>query len=183
MKNIFKSLMIVVLFVGLGASAFAQVSSTINSTATVQTSLTITTPTEGTDDLVFGTVAQGVNASIDASTGVTTNCGTTAHLGKFTVTAQPEATIWVSFAYTNLTGPGDELVFTPKVFRTAKTTDTYGTDEITPGGEEYTVNKATTGDGTENGVDHFFVGGTIVIKSDQTVGDYAGTITMTVAYN
>lgn len=181
MKNIFKSLMIVVLFVGLGSSAFAQTSATISSSAVVQTALTISTTDDDAANLVFGTVAQDVTASISAQNGTTVNCGVGAHLGKFTVAAQAGSSVHVSFNSTNLIHESEELAYTPSVYRTHLTEATFGSELVNFTGDDYYVNEVATA--AESGVDHFFVGGSIVIGAEATVGSYTGTITMTVAYN
>ncbi|NLO68786.1 MAG: DUF4402 domain-containing protein [Bacteroidales bacterium] len=174
MKNIFKSLMIVVLFVGLGSSAFAQVSNNITTEAKVQTALII----DRTTDLNFGGVVNGTNPTLNASTGETPFCGTSAALGKFTVTAQAGVDVTVNFEDNDLkaTVEGDvyTLSFEPSVYWTADNTATDGETEI-----------LSNGNYTTSGTDYFFVGGVLIVgdAAAAPAATYAGTFTMTVTYN
>lgn len=183
MKNIFKSLMIVVLFVGLGSSAFAQVSKNITTEAKVQTALII----DRTTDLNFGGVVNSTNPTLNASTGETPFCGTSATLGKFTVTAQAGVVVKVDFEDNDLKatveGVEHTLPFTPSVYRTAVTADTDGETEILSG-NTYTVNDSSDG-GKISGTDYFFVGGVLTVGNATAApaATYKGTFTMTVTYN
>lgn len=85
MKNIFKSLMIVVLFVGLGSSVFAQTGENANITAyaTVLTALSIT----GEVDMDFGNISAttGGDVYLDPIGAASTYVGTFAVEGEFTI--------------------------------------------------------------------------------------------------
>ena len=183
MKNIFKSLMIVVLFVGLGSSAFAQVSANITTAANVRTAISIV----GTTDLNFGGVVNSTTPTLNASTGETTNCGVDATLGKFTVTAQAGVDVTVDFEANDLKATVESfdytLPFTPSVSRTAVTAATFG-ETIIESGSNYTVNSSSA-DGKISGTDYFFVGGVLTVGNATAApaATYGGTFTMTVTYN
>ena len=183
MKTKFKVLIAAALFVGLGSSAFAQVSDNITTAAKVQTALTI----DGSTNLTFGTVGNSSTPTMNASTGETAFCGVGATLGMFTVTAQANAVVLVEFEEDDLKATVESveytLPFSPSVYRTAVGADTDGETLIATGGT-YPVNSSST-DGKTSGKDYFFVGGTLTvgIPAAAPAATYAGTFTMTVTYN
>lgn len=182
MKNIFKSLMIVVLFVGLGSSAFAQPVVTANTSMTASATILSDLAIAANVDLTFGQVINSTTPTMEANSATKTDVGGTATLGKFTVTGLAGASVHVSFTSTNLIHASEAfLVYTPSVYRTHLTAATFGSEPVTFAGADYVVNNVATA--AESGVDHFFVGGSIVIGAEAPVGSYTGTITMTVAYN
>ena len=93
MKNIFKSLMIVVLFVGLGSSAFAQ-NANITAHATVLTALSIT----GEVDMDFGNISAttGGDVYLDPIGAASTYVGTFAVEGEFTITGANNTSLLIT---------------------------------------------------------------------------------------
>ena len=183
MKNIFKSLMIVVLFVGLGSSAFAQTvtaNTSMAASATILSDLAI----EKNVDLTFGQVINSTIPTMEANSANKTAVGETATLGKFTVTGLAGASVQVEFNVPTLDNGESSIVFTPSVYRTEKSTLAYGETEITTG-SSYNINSSVVADQSVAGTDYFYVGGNIVVgtAAEDPAGTYTGTFTMTVAYN
>ena len=190
MKNLFKLLFAGIVLAGLGTNAFAQSSSstTASVTATLLTNVAIVKNT----DVTFAQVASGTVPTLDASTGVISNAGTGAHLGKLTVTATGGSSVKLSYdAAVDMVGPGStKLTFTPSLYRTALTNDTYGATSV-GNPQVYTVNSSSSS--AVAGTDMLFVGGTLgaygtssaipALDTNLVTGSYTGTFHITATYN
>ena len=179
MKNIFKSLMIVVLFVGLGSSAFAQPtgSDVLTASATVLTNLTI----EQTSPLNFGNlsattlgdvVVDPTTAAVHTNTGVVT-------VGQMTIIGNPGSTVQLTH---------DETI-TLKNGETALSTFTLNVigglnqgDAVTKGAIS-SIDLATEDDVANAGKAYLWVGGNLGTLTNAATGTYTGTATFTVIYN
>lgn len=177
MKNIFKSLMIVVLFVGLGSSAFAQENANITASATVLTALSIT----GDVHMNFGNISAttGGDVYLDPIGAASTYVGTTAVVGEFTIAGANSTSLLISW--------GDAVTLTETVTGTATMTldvaisgsdaDTQSASTLldTPAGTSRTTNAT--------GAYYLWAGGSLGTLNAQDTGTYEGTVTVTVAYN
>lgn len=177
MKNIFKSLMIVVLFVGLGASAFAQENDNIKASATVMTALSIT----GDVDMDFGNISATTdgNVYLDPIGEASTYVGVNPVEGEFTIQGANSGSVQISWI--------DAVTLTEKIVGTATMVldvaisgldaDTQASSTLlaTPAGTSKTL--------SAGGAYYLWVGGSLGTLNNQTTGTYEGTVTVTVAYN
>jgi len=177
MKNIFKSLMIVVLFVGLGSSAFAQENDNIKASATVMTALSIT----GDVDMNFGNISATTDGDVylDPRGAASTYVGTTAVEGEFTIAGADSTSLLSSWE--------DAVTLTEKVTGTAtmnlvvaisgSDADTQSASTLldTPAG----TLRTTSGTGNY----YLWAGGSLGKLTAKAIGTYEGTVTVTVAYN
>jgi len=179
MKNIFKSLMIVVLFVGLGSSAFAQTGENANITAnaTVLTALSIT----GEVDMDFGNISAttGGDVYLDPIGAASTYVGTFAVEGEFTITGANNTSLLISWE--------DAVTMTETVTGTATMNldvAISGSDADTQLASTLLVTPAGTSRTTSaTGTYYLWAGGSLGTLNSQTTGTYEGTVTVTVAYN
>ncbi len=189
MKNIFKSLMIVVLFVGLGSSAFAQPtgSADLTASATVLTNLTIAQ----TSALNFGNlsattlgdvVVDPTTAAVHTNTGVVT-------VGQMTIIGNPGSTVQLAYeeTITLLNGEtplsnGADGEFTLNVIGGLNQEDAVTKDAIS-----FIVlateADVTSLDATTPGEAYLWVGGNLGTLATAATGTYTGTATFTVIYN
>jgi hypothetical protein len=155
----------------LAPPAAAQVSASIDATATVTNGFEVLTIT-GAQDLQFGTLdAQACTLATGPCANVTD--------GRFEITGEPTQSINVTFTLpTTLLGPGGDLLDVAfgatdgKVLATGTTTVNSTFDPTVP--------QAIAIDG---GGDLWIgIGGSATTRPDQADGFYTGTITLTVAY-
>lgn len=147
-------------FLSLAGTAGAQ---TINVTATVQVPITVT----GAQDLNFGNVVQGVPSTIAA---------TAAAAGRFDVTGSPSTGVSMSFALpANLTSGANNLPIGSWTGNWNTTSTPTGTGFVPSGGNTAATTSAT-------GNLFVFVGATVSPAAAQVLGNYAGTVTLTVIY-
>ena len=159
------------LCVALASPAAAQVSASINATATVTNGFQVLT-VAGTQDLQFGTL------DAQACTTATGPCANVTD-GRFEVTGEPSTPINVNFTLpAALLGPSGDLLTVGfgatdgKVLATGTTTVNSTFDP--------TVTQVISIDG---GGDLWVgIGGSATTRPDQTDGFYTGTITLTVSY-
>ena len=182
MKNIFKSLMIVVLFVGLGSSAFAQLitsaNQAIDASATVMSDLTV----EKVRDLSFGNVSANNSYSISSLDG-TADVPYAYTIGKLEVNGAGGASVlvsWTADAFLTNSITSATMTFAPEVYGNAYTIEQFGGTKIETTGTAYILNNESTNGAV--GRDYFYVGGDIDVPAG-AVGTYKGTFTLTVAYN
>jgi len=181
MKTKLKTILLsVILFMGMIGSAFAQTQASITSSATIMTDIVIT----ANQNIQFGNVAVSETPILNALTGTHTDVGSTAQLGKLTVTGSGGGTVNVSWSNNNLTYNSKNLTFAPSVYRTANSSLNHGETNVPTSGGGYTINNSTDNSGTV-GADYFWVGGTLTTGTltDNPAGTYTGTFTLTVEYN
>ena len=179
MKNIFKSLMIFVLFVGLGSSAFAQTGENANITAhaTVLTALSIT----GEVDMDFGNISAttGGDVYLDPIGAASTYVGTFAVEGEFTIAGANSTSLLISWE--------DAVTMTETVTGTATMNldvAISGSDADTQLASTLLVTPAGTSRTTSaTGTYYLWAGGSLGTLNAQDTGTYEGTVTVTVAYN
>ncbi|MDH4044043.1 MAG: DUF4402 domain-containing protein [Gemmatimonadota bacterium] len=155
----------------LASPATAQVSASIDATATVTNGFQVLT-ISGTQDLQFGTL------DAQACTSTTGPCANVTD-GRFEITGEPTQNVNVDFTLpTTLLGPGGDLLNVSfgatdgKVLTTGTTTVSSTFDP--------TVTQVVPIDG---GGDLWIgIGGSATTRQDQTDGFYTGTITLTVSY-
>lgn len=190
MKNIFKSLMIVVLFVGLGSSAFAQtpdnVTGNIAATATVYDVLGIT-PTAmnfgvlfaSTDDIVY------LNPHSLASS---SHVGEDAIIGTAIIDGYNSASVQVDWTDdVTLTGPTVESVvktMSLNVEISGKATNVAGDQASSTVLGAYDNATATADISlSTTGLYYLWVGGSLGQLENQEPGVYTGEVVITVSYN
>jgi spore coat protein U-like protein len=149
---------------GAGVAQAQTQSATILATATVMQPINVV----GAANLAFGNVFPGVARSIAV---------TAAGAGRFNVTGQASAPVFVSFVLpTNLTSGGNNLpIGTWTGHRNTVNNPTTGTN-FTPSGAQ----TAATFSGT--GQLFVYVGATVTPATNQAAGNYSGTIQITVTY-
>ena len=167
---------IIIIFLGLSTTLFAQSSANASSTVTanLKKGLSIS---NFTGDLAFGEII--LNGSAQTPT-ITPGSGV-----GFDVTGHPNKNTTITFAGINLTnnawviingGTNATLAFTPTVHHTgSSSTYTTGT-VVTSGGTVALVN--VSGDGKL----YLWLGGSLAVGASQPHGDYTGSFTMNVAY-
>ena len=170
-KGIVKNVMYMAAVVfGTAAISFAQssASTNINVSASVIQGITIS----ATGSLAFGTVVAGTTpASLSANTN--------SSAPKFTVTANGNTSLTVTFAATlALTGPGTNLTFTPTVVGSTNTNGQSSASSVTSG-----TTVTTSGTSGSAGNYYFWLGGALAsLPGGQTPGNYSGTFTLSVSY-
>ncbi|KAA3636184.1 MAG: hypothetical protein DWP97_03245 [Calditrichaeota bacterium] len=177
-KNVFLVLALFVMMIALGTptAVHAQDVAAGSATATVQTPLTVT----ATAALVFGTIFQGVSASVPE---------TDANAGVFTITGQGTAGISIYLQlpdYMSTASGDDRMVIsfssTDCAIDTTSNVDptvaaTGWTDQ-----NPYNLPSGVIIGGT-SGQTALFLGGSVNPSVDQTAGAYTADIILTVAYN
>jgi hypothetical protein len=177
MKNVFKVLLVTIFLVASGTSVFAQVSTNATVSATVLTSLTLAKST----DVSFGQVVIGVTPTMLNITGVKTDCGATATIGKFLATGTATAQFIGTWTTPIVLAAGPKnLDFNPTV---SQADDNVATAF---GGAAYTSGNALTLPASGNKT--FWIGGTLTKTGGGNIaagseGVYSGTFTLTVQYN
>ena len=175
MKSALK-LGVVIIFLGLSTTLFAQSSANASATVTAKLKKGLSI-SNFTGDLAFGDIILDGSAqtpTIAPGSGV-----------RFDVTGHPAKNITITFAGINLTnnawvtlngGTNATLAFTPTVHHTgSSSTYTTGT-VVTSGGTVALVN--VSGDGKL----YLWLGGSLAVGASQAHGDYTGSFTMNVAY-
>jgi hypothetical protein len=170
-QRLMTALTALALCVALAGPATAQVSASIDATATVTNGFEVLT-IAGAQDLQFGTLdAQACTIATGPCANVTD--------GRFEVTGEPTQSVNVTFTLpTTLLGPGGDLLDVAfgatdgKVLATGTTTVNSTFDP--------TVTQLIPIDG---GGDLWIgIGGSATTRPDQTDGFYTGTVTLTVSY-
>lgn len=179
MRRFFKSIIIGLSILGLTlmmspSSVKAQDVATGEATATVQTILAVT----ATSSLIFGSVYQGVAATI---------ANTVGDAGVFTITGQGLAglSLYLALPEFMATASGDDRM---SIFfnSTDASIDTTGNADPTSFAtgfanvDPHSLPAAPVGGG---GTSALFLGGTITPSVNQKAGAYTGDITLTVAYD
>ncbi|MCK9327208.1 MAG: DUF4402 domain-containing protein [Bacteroidales bacterium] len=174
MKNIFKSLMIVVLFVGLGSSAFAQENDNIKASATVMTALSIT----GDVDMNFGNISATTDGDVylDPKGAASTYVGAQAVAGKFIIAGANSTDLLISWGGSvPLTSGANTMNLNVAIFGFDADTQSASTLLDTPAG----TLRTTSGTGNY----YLWAGGSLGKLTAKAIGTYEGTVTVTVAYN
>jgi len=112
------------------------------------------------------------------NTGNNQNVGASATTGKLAINAETNQTINITFPTSVLlTGPGTDITYSLDVY--GNTTDVAsGSSSISSGANPTTASSA---DGNNN-VYYIYIGGDLGDLSGQTVGDYNGSVTFSIAY-
>jgi hypothetical protein len=169
MKNMKKIFVLIILFSGIVASSFAQITKTASAAANIITPITLTK----TLDMSFGNIA--VNP--------------TAPGGTVTLPAASTATRTITGGITLPTVNG--LVQAAKFTVNGEGTSAYsiaipGTITITSSSNTMTIVPLSNPSGSGalvGGTQDIYVGGTLTVGASQAVGSYTGTFNLTVNYN
>jgi hypothetical protein len=163
-----KAVSAVVLGLCLGTSALsAQITGTINATATVLSSITVASGA----NLVFGNVTPGVNKTV-AATG--------AGAGRYDVNAATSTPVSLTFTLPGtLVSGGNNLTINTWTGYWNTTNSQSGGTAFTPSAAATTATTAASGTTTL----YVFVGATVAPTGGQAAGNYSAAVTMGVVYN
>ncbi|MCU0415459.1 MAG: DUF4402 domain-containing protein [Ignavibacteriaceae bacterium] len=167
MRSITK-LFVVLIFLALSTSLFAQASASATADVLAQLKKGLTLSNlDG--DLDFG--------EIIVLTTPQTPVITPANGVRFLASGHPNKNVTVTFSGVTLNGSGGgTIAFTPDVDHTGNSSTYSLPVDVTSGGSYQLVN--TTGTGQL----YLWLGGSLAIAANQLEGDYTGTFTLTVAY-
>lgn len=176
MKTMIKSVLALMLTMGVAVIANAQKTSSAPASATVLADLTITL--DGTlNEIAFGNLSANTPGAVvlDANGLSNANTGSITNVARFDL-AGADVDVTVSYdatvALTNGT-PAEDMIMTPEVVGAATLAERGGADAVASG-TQVTL---------ESGVFYLWVGGSIPQLASQATGTYAGTFNINVEYN
>jgi hypothetical protein len=170
MKNMKKIFVLIILFSGIVASSFAQVTATATAAATIITPISI----NKTSNMAFG------NISINNTIGTVTLPATTSPNRTFTggVTL-PNVPGTVTAAKFDVTG-ANSTTYAISLPSTAVQLSS-GSDHMNI--DTFLTDIGLTGTLSTTGMQSFFVGSTIHVGASQPAGQYTGSFSVTINYN
>ncbi len=183
-----KILSTALILAGFATSATAtdgnQQSAEAEATAVVLAELTL----EKTEDINWGQVARGDNPILDPVTGEATGGAginnSTTSIGKFELSGEGGANIHVSWEKEDLSGPGNDIEFTPAVsFGTGPGPNAPHGGSIISDGDTKSINDHPSAGAPPIANNYFWVGGSIAVDADQQAGEYEGEFTLIVEYH
>jgi len=175
-RNIFSSLMLVVMMLVLvtgNIQAQTQVNANINATATIMAAITITKNT----DVAFGNLGATTAGAVVLSPlgiGSSNYVGSTAAAGTITITAANTTHVVISWPATvTMTSGGNTMTLTLAV--NGNTVNTQSSSTAQSSGSGSTITSGT-------GQYYLWVGGSLGTLASQVTGSYTGPANFTVEY-
>lgn len=160
MKKTVSILSVLAITLVFSGTTFAQVSSTVAASATVEQEITLTK----NSDIAFGTVQQGTTPTLDPN-GSNSSVGSSANIGDIDISASSSTSIVISWNSDAVLSDGtNSLSLSEDVDGRGD-----GTDDAS-GATDLSSGDSVTTDGS--GKYYLYLGGSITVGSSQTTGTY-----------